>query len=260
MTDATLLPVPMNQRDLVLAATIQIGRTGDTARIFASAGFDALVLDDEHNMLPPESVSDLCLTAIECGMIPIVRLPDATPGPIRRALSAGALGIMVARVETPEAAAAIVRETRFPPRGTRPVPPVFPQFRRRPIGQSDAMKALAAHTVVIALVETALGLDRVDAIAAVPGIDVVFLGLSDLSSDLGLAGQKDDPRLWEAADRVRAACKASGVRGGIGGLVTPSQFARAVGDGFGYISAAHDATLLASAATERARTLREARR
>lgn len=256
MTGAAALPVPLAARGLVLAATIQIGRTADTARIFGAAGFDALVLDAEHNLLPADAVSELCLTALDCGMIPVLRLPDEAPGPIRRALSAGALGVMVARVETPETAASIVRATRYPPTGTRPVPPVFQQFRRQPVGQAEAMQALTERTVVIVLIETAAGLDRVEEIAAVPGVDVVFLGLSDLSSDLGLAGQKDHPHLWAAADRVRAACQASGTRAGIGGLVTPAQFARAVSDGFGYISAAQDATLLAAAAADRARSLR----
>jgi len=251
-----VLPTPMRDRGLVLAATVQIGRTADTAHIFAAAGFDALVLDAEHNLLPPDSVSALCQAALQGGMLPIVRLPDEAPGPIRQALSNGALGVMVARVETPETARAVVRATRFPPIGTRPVPPVFPHFGRRAIPQADAIAALSDRCVVIALVETAAGLDAVEAIAGVPGVDVVFLGMSDLSADLGIAGQKDDPRLWLAAERLHAACRSAGVRAGIGGLVAPEQYARAIGMGFSYVSAVHDATLLASAAAARSQALR----
>ena len=250
------LPRPLHDRGLALAATIQIGRTGDTARIFAAAGYDTLVIDGEHNLFPADAVTGLCLIALEGGMLPIMRLPDEAPGPIRQALSAGAMGVMVARVETPETASAIVRATRFPPEGSRPVPPVFPQFGRQPFGQAAAIEALAVRTVVIVLIETSAGLDRVQEIAAVPGVDVVFLGLSDLSTDLGIAGQKDDTRLWAAATRVCAACKAAGVRAGIGGLVTPEQFTRAIAEQFSYVSAAHDATLLATAAAERAHKLR----
>lgn len=251
-----VLPRPLRDRELALAATVQIARTADTAQIFAAAGFDALVLDAEHNLLPADSVSALCQAALQEGMLPIVRLPDEAPGPIRQALSNGALGVMVARVETPETARAVVRATRFPPDGTRPVPPVFPHFGRRPVPQAEAIAALSDRCVVIVLVETVAGLDAVGAIAGVPGVDVVFLGMSDLSADLEIAGQKDDPRLWRAAERLQSACRNVGVRAGIGGLVAPEQYARAIGMGFSYISAAHDATLLASAAAARAQALR----
>ena len=249
------LPAPPRDRALTLVATVQMLRNADAARLFARAGYDALVIDAEHAGFAPDQISDLCLAAIDAGIYPLVRLPDDAPGPIRLALSAGALGVVIPRVESAAQARAIVSNTRFPPEGARPVPPVFPQAGRAPVAQAAAVAALAAAASVVALIETPEGVAAAAAIAAVPGVDVLFLGLSDLSFGMGLG--KDDPALWEAAAQVLAAARAQGRVAGIGGITTAAHFARAREMGFGYISAANDATMLAEAAAERAAWLRD---
>lgn len=248
------LPTPPRDRRQTLVATMQLLRTADAARLFAQAGFDALVVDAEHAGFSPAEVSDLCLAAIDAGIFPLVRLPDAAPGPIRQALSFGALGVVVPRVETAAEARAIVDNTRFPPHGARPVPPVFPQAGRARVTQADAVAALTAATTVVVIIETAAGVAAAAEIAAVPGVDVLFLGFSDLS--FGLGTTKEDPQLWQAAERVRDAALSAGKVAGIGGITDPLHFDRALEMGFGYLSAANDATLLAEAAAGRAAWLR----
>lgn len=245
--------------DTALVATLQLARSGDVARIFARAGFDALVLDAEHNLIGADAAGEIMLAALDAGIAPLLRLPDAAPGPIGQALSAGALGVVIPRVETAETAEAIARAASFAPRGRRPLPPVFPHFRRTPIGQAEAVATLDAETLVVAIIETRRAVENAAAIAAVPGVDVLFLGASDLTADLGHPGAKDEPRLWEAAEAVAAACRASGKIPGMGGIVEEAHFAHAAALGMRWISAAHDATLLQAAATERARRLRQLR-
>lgn len=242
--------------DTALVATLQLARSGDVARIFARAGFDALVLDAEHNLIGADAMGELLLAALDAGIAPLVRLPDAAPGPIGQSLSAGALGVVIPRVEDAAQAEAIARAARFAPAGRRPLPPVFPHFRRAPIGQADAVAALAAETLVVAIIETQRGVVNAESIAAVPGVDVLFLGASDLTADLGLPGAKDDPAVWDAARALAEACGAAGKVAGMGGITQNAHFARAKSLGMRWISAAHDATLLQAAATDRARLLR----
>jgi 2-keto-3-deoxy-L-rhamnonate aldolase RhmA len=245
--------------DTALVATLQLARNGDVARVFARAGYDALVLDAEHNLIGADAMSEILLSAHDAGIAPLVRLSDAAPGPIGQVLSAGALGVVVPRVETVETAEAIARAAAFAPHGRRPLPPVFPHFRRKPMAQAEAVTALAAATLVVAIIETQRAVENAAAIAAVPGVDVLFLGASDLTADLGCPGTKDEPRLWQAAEAVAVACRAAGKVAGMGGIVEEAHFARAFALGMRWISAAHDATLLQAAATDRARRLRQLR-
>ncbi|WP_426955742.1 aldolase/citrate lyase family protein [Muricoccus radiodurans] len=242
--------------EVALVATVALGRTGDTARLLAVAGFDVMVIDREHNLIPEEACAEMLMAALETGITPLVRLPDAAPGPIGQALSAGALGVVIPRVEDAVTAEAVVRAATFPPGGRRPVPPVFPHFRRVPVGQAEATARLAAETAVVVIIETAAAVAAADAIAAVPGVDVLFLGASDLMADLGTPGAKESPALWQAAEAVVAACRRHGKVPGMGGIPDEAAMARAAGMGVRYISAAHDATLLQAAATERVRKLR----
>jgi len=108
----------------------------------------------------------------EAGIGPLPRLPDAAPRPIGQALSAGALDIIVPRVESAAQAADIMRITRFAPAGRRPQPPVFPHFRRTPLTQAGAVGALAAGTVTVVVIETRYPVANAAAIAAVEGVDV----------------------------------------------------------------------------------------
>jgi 4-hydroxy-2-oxoheptanedioate aldolase len=242
--------------EAALVVTTQLARDGDVARILAVAGYDVLVIDREHNQIPEDAVNALVMAALESGITPLIRLPDAAHGPIGQALSAGALGVVIPRVESAEIAQAIVRAATFPPQGRRPVPPVFPHFRRRPVTQGEATATLAAETTVVGIIETVKSIEAIEQIAAVPGLDVLFLGASDLIADMGRPGAKDDPALWEAAERVVAACRRHGKTPGMGGLPEDKQLQRAIGMGMRYISAGHDAALLQSAATARVGAMR----
>ncbi|WP_203076389.1 HpcH/HpaI aldolase family protein [Falsiroseomonas ponticola] len=250
------LKARLAQGATAVVVTLQLARSGDVARIMAQAGYDALVLDREHNLIGGDAAGEIMMAALDAGILPLMRLPDAQPGPIGQALSAGALGVMIPRIEDAAQAEGVARAARFAPEGRRPLPPLFPHFRRRAIGQGDAVAALSAETLVVVIIETRLAVENAAAIAAVPGIDVLFLGASDLSADLGRPGMKEDPVLWEAAARVAEACRDAGKVPGIGGITEEAHFARAKALGFRWISAGHDAALLQAAATAKVASIR----
>ncbi len=235
-----------------LIATIRDARSGAIARQLKAAGYDILVVDLEHNALPEDAAGELCATALDIGVTPLVRVAEHAFGPMSRALSYGALGIVVPHVETADDARAITLATRFAPHGKRSVPPLFPHFAYRRIGQAEAIAQLAAVTMTVGVIESPAGVANADAIAAVDGIDVLFLGTSDLAAALGAPGVKDEPRVREAIDRIVAACRKHGKIPGIGGIVDDADFAHALARGMLYLSVGSDTTFLLQGAAQRA--------
>ena len=107
-------------RDEVVASmTVRLTRSIEIARIAATAGFDTLYVDVEHNTFSIDSVSQVCMAAMQCGITPLVRVPANTPEFIGRLLDGGALGVIAPHVRTAAEARDIVRQAKFPPQGER---------------------------------------------------------------------------------------------------------------------------------------------
>ncbi len=239
-----------------LVATVRDARSGDIAWMLKASDFDVLVIDLEHNSVSGDAVHEIAASALDAGITPLIRVPDHAAGPISQALSHAALGIVAPHVRNAADARAIVHAARFAPHGARAVPPLFPHFRYREISQAGAIAQLSAATMVVALIETQDGLDNADEIAAVPGVDVLFLGTSDLAQGLGIAGQKDHPAIGAATARIVGACRHHGKIPGIGGITETGQFDRALAAGMLYLSAGSDTSFLLAGAREQARALR----
>ena len=146
---------------------------------------------------------------------PLVRVPRPEYHFIARALDVGALGIMVPMVANAEEARHIVSCTRYPPHGKR-------GFEGGDV--IAKMAALNARTLVMAQIETDQGLANVEAIAATPGVDVLFLGHFDLTNFMGIPGQFSHPDFLAALDRIVAACAKHGKTAGF--LATDDTWAR----------------------------------
>ena len=127
------------------------------------------------------------------------------------ALDVGALGLMVPNVQTPEDAARIVEATRYPPRGRRGAAFGFAHddFERGPVGPK--IEALEARTLLIAQIESVEGLANAEAIAAVEGIDVLWVGHFDLTVSMGIPGAFGDPRFLDAMARAAGAAAGRGL-------------------------------------------------
>ena len=161
----------------------------------ALAGFDFIVLDMEHSPTGFATLHPLILAAQAAGIPAIVRPWGESPGLIGKILDMGAHGIMAAHVDTAQRAREIVEQTRFPPRGRRGF---------SPLTGFDALKhpipTLDRSTYLIVQIEGRKALGQVDQIAAVPGIDAVFVGPYDLALSLGVS--PSSPQVVDAARRA----------------------------------------------------------
>ncbi len=173
-------------------------------------GYDAVWFDQEHTGVSIVDVENCCRAARSCGLDTFVRLAPTDYATVMRPLEAGAGGIMAAQVRNASQTEDIVRWAKFHPRGCRGVngTGVDGQFGTTPI--LEYMKAVNAETFVAIQIENAEAVEDVERIAAVPDVDVLFVGPADLSQSLGIPGEWDHPRLWEAIGRVAAAARASG--------------------------------------------------
>lgn len=187
----------------------------DLVEIFGEAGLDFIIIDQEHGPVSAETASNLVRACDLVGMAALVRIPDNLPWIFQQALDVGALGVQVPQVRTVADAEQAVRSTKFAPEGMRGV---CRNVRAARYSARDRYAYLAGSnrdTVVVIQIESRAGVDNLEAILRVPGIDVVFLGPYDLSQSLGIPGQVDHPLVRSTMDRVVAACHAAGVAAGV---------------------------------------------
>jgi 2-dehydro-3-deoxyglucarate aldolase/4-hydroxy-2-oxoheptanedioate aldolase len=189
--------------------------TPGIARIIAEAGADFLIYDMEHTGWSVETIRTLLATARAANLMPLVRVPTTEYDFIARVLDCGAMGIMVPMVESAEQARVIAASAKYPPVGRRGA--AFGVAHDDYTGGDILAKIDLANRegLVIAQIETAAGLRNVEAIAATPGIDVLWIGQFDLSISLGIPGQFTNPELIAAMDQVIAACRRHGKVAGI---------------------------------------------
>jgi 2-keto-3-deoxy-L-rhamnonate aldolase RhmA len=148
------------------------------------------------------------------GVVPLVRVPGTEYDFIARALDCGALGVMVPLVDTAEQARFIVSCTRYPPDGRRGAAFGFAHDDFEGGDVKEKIRTLHARTLVIAMIETREGLDNVEAIAAVPGVDVLWLGHFDLTNFLGIPGEFSHPAYRDALVRIVDAARKHGKAAG----------------------------------------------
>ena len=184
-------------------------------QIVKVAGAEFILFDMEHTAIDLDTVKQQVAYCRGIGLPPLVRVPATDYHFIAHALDAGAMGIMVPMVETREQAEFIVSCSRYPPAGRRGA--AF-GFAHDDYAGGDVAAKIAtanARTLIMALIETERGVANVDAIAAVPGIDVLWLGHFDLTNFLGIPGQFTHPRYLAGVDAIVAAVarhrKAAGV-------------------------------------------------
>jgi len=169
-----------------------------TLSTLALAGFDFVVLDLEHSAIDFSRLEQLIFAAHAAGLPALVRTWGEDTGRIGKVLDMGANGIMAPHVDTPQRARAIVEQARFAPLGHRGFSPLtqFDALR-------EPLRTLSQTAFVVIQIEGRKALDRVSQIAAVPGIDSVFVGPYDLALSLDVT--PGSPQVFAAAERVRAA-------------------------------------------------------
>jgi 2-keto-3-deoxy-L-rhamnonate aldolase RhmA len=188
--------------------------TPGIAAICQAAGADFVLYDLEHSGVEYSAFKDQMAACRGLDIVPLVRVPTNRYDFVARCLDAGALGIMAPMVENAEEARALVAATRYPPEGRRGAAFGMAHDDYRPGSVVEKMRTANERTLVIGLVETAKGIENVEEIAAVPGVDVVWLGHFDLTNFLGIPGEWTNPRYLGAVDRLMAACRRHGKTAG----------------------------------------------
>jgi 4-hydroxy-2-oxoheptanedioate aldolase len=185
------------------------------AEFLALGGWDFLMFDGEHGTLEPRDAENLVRACELRGTTPIIRVPTNQPATILRLLDTGAGGVHVPWINSGAEAEAAVRAVKYYPRGTRGLAGV----RAADYGQGpplgEYVRQANAETLVVVHIETAQAVERVQEIVAVEGVDVVFIGPTDLSHSLGVPGQPGHAAVQEAmqriVDAVRPTDKALGI-------------------------------------------------
>jgi len=203
---------------LVLVMNLRLARTVDIAMVAKAGGYEAIYVDMEHSPYSIDTTATICAAAIGIGITPLVRVPSHDAHWSSRVLDGGAQGVIVPHVNNRAEAEAVVRHCRFPPLGRRSVMGLGPALGYRAIPLGEINERLNAETALIVMLETAEGIDNAAVVAAVPGIDVLLIGSGDLTTDYGIPGQVDHPRLREAYERVAEACHSHGKVLGVGGI------------------------------------------
>lgn len=247
----------MQAGEVALGFGVQHLRTAATAMLAAASGHDWLFLDMEHGAFSLQEATQICVAALPTGITPLVRVCAGALDEGARALDGGALGVVVPHVDTVDAARRVAAAFRYPPAGTRSWGGPSALFNYRPPANAEAQAATNAEILVVAMVESAEAVANAGAIAAVEGIDVLLVGASDLTADMGISGQVLHPRVAAAFDAVGAACRASGKVLGMGGVYDEEGAGRYLRAGARFVLTGSDHTYLLAGASQRSAFLRE---
>lgn len=201
----------------------------------AATGHHWMFIDTEHGAFSVQEATQLCIAALPTGVTPIVRVCAGALDEATRALDNGALGIVVPHVDTAAEAKRIADAFHYPPMGRRSWggPPAV--FGYRAPGQAEAQAAINAEILTVVMLESPEAVRNADAIAAVPGVDVLFIGTSDLTAELGISGQLGHPKVIEAYQAIGDACRRHGKILGMGGVYDQENAARYVAMGARFI-------------------------
>lgn len=217
------------------------------AEVLALAGYDAMIIDHEHGSGDLVGAVQIMQAMSATPAAPIVRVPWNDPVALKRALDTGPECVMIPSINSADEARAAVAACRYPPDGMRGA--AYGLVRASDYGL--AAKAYfdngQDNLLVICQIETVEAVDAIPEIAAVDGVDMLFIGPIDLSGSIGKLGRFDDPDVIALRERAENAVKASGKL--LGGLAVPNlAIADMAARGYDFVTAASDITLLRDSA------------
>ncbi|WP_235691853.1 HpcH/HpaI aldolase family protein [Elioraea tepida] len=227
--------------------------------IAEAAGFDWLFIDAEHGAFSEDQATQIALAALPTRCTPIVRVCKGALDQAPRLLDNGAMGVVIPHIDTPDEAAAVVDACKYPPLGHRSLggPPAQARFAAMPPG--ELMAALNETLITVVMIETPMAIDHAEAIAAVRGIDVLMIGTSDLTAELGIPGELGHPKVQAAYETVIGACRRHGKFAGMGGVYDQENASAYIAMGIQFILGGSDHSLLMPALRARTTFLRALR-
>jgi 2-keto-3-deoxy-L-rhamnonate aldolase RhmA len=230
----------------VLAGWI-FGLSPVTMEVMALAGYDALLIDQEHGAVDMEKVYLLMLAAEGRGGQVMMRVPSHDPNHVKRVLDLGMQTVMFPMVDSAADAKAVVAACLYPPKGRRGLATGGIRASGWGIDTKGYISGIPDRQLIMCQIETPGGLHAVEEIAGVEGVDLLFVGPNDLSASLGHFGDQDHPDVRAAIDRIVKAAKAKGKF--LGTVPTKQRDAKALfAAGFDLVVSGSDVALLREAA------------
>ena len=248
--------VKMENGELALGMGLRQARTVDIANIAKTCDFDWLFIDMEHNSMSVDTAAQICNAALAVGITPMVRVPGHEPFHASRLLDGGALGIVVPHVNNAAEAKRAVDSCRFPSAGKRSIPGNLPQVSFQSMPLPAVIEHINRETMVVVMIETREGIENLEEIAAVPGIDVILVGANDTAIELGVPGQLGHQLVRDVVKKVCAVCAKNNLFPGVGGVYDEAVMKEYVEMGARFILSGSDLGFLMQGARLRSEMLR----
>lgn len=205
----------IHQGGMVLGAFLSEIAAPNLTRLMQAAGLDFVIVDCEHGYFDYSQVAAIAAVGSGVGFPVIVRVPQITRECVQKYLDAGVDGLLVPMLETPEQARQLVRFGKYAPEGARGISTMRPHSNYNPGKLTEYTVRANRRTMFFAQIETHTGVANAAEIAAVPGLDGMFVGPNDLACDLGCTGQFNTPEMEEAIAQVVGAGRQAGKPTGI---------------------------------------------
>ncbi len=205
-----------------------------TVELIANAGFDVIVIDNEHTAMNKETVVNLIRTADAAGIVPIVRVRENSRQQILQALDAGSYGVMIPETSTKEDVQLVVERTKYAPLGNRGYSASQRSANYSSMNPKEYAKLSNDNTMVTVYCETLEAINNLDAMLSVEGVDIMFVGPFDLTQALGVIGEPNHPKVLEAIDMIVKKTRAAGKAAGIIAS-DPDKAKQLIAQGFQYI-------------------------
>lgn len=253
---------PNRLKQVLAAGGVPVGHmiwefaTRGIAKIVEAAGLDFVLVDMEHSCFEIDRVADLMAWFKATPIAPLVRVPQGDYHFLARVMDAGALGVMVANVETPGQARSIVEAVKYAPLGRRGVGLGAAHTDFGVPDPAAYFEEANRNTTVICQIESPVGVANLDGIAQTEGVDILWVGHFDLTQAMGIPGQFHHPRFLEALEQVVQAARATGKAAGIQ-PGTAEQARQWLALGFNVISWSVDAAVYRRALVAEVSALRE---
>lgn len=184
-------------------------------QLFAEFGLEYLFIDMEHGPYSIETAADLIQVARLAGIAPLVRVGETQYHQYARVLDAGAMGIMTPRVESVEQVKKIIYYTKYPPVGGRGFSRLAAHVNFSDINVAEFVQYANQNILNIIQIETRQGVENIEAMISVPGVDAVIVGMDDLSLSLGVPGETRHALAEEMLERIVHACRSQGIPWGL---------------------------------------------
>lgn len=249
-----MLKTKLRNKEVTLGSWLTLGNTG-IAEIMANAGFDWLVVDLEHSTISIAEAGELIRTIDLCGVAPLVRLTSNDPNQIKRVMDAGAHGIVVPMVNTPEAAALAIAATRYAPDGSRGVG--LARAQGYGVKFKEYLQWQRDEPIVIVQIEHKDAIDQLDDILKVPGVDGFIIGPYDLSCSMGIPGHFEQPEFINVMTHIRETGQRLGCPAGLHIVEPdPQRLELSIQEGYTFIAYSVDIRMLDVSARQGIRKLK----